>query len=161
MNARPNGFQKMIHQFFMLRSVTTFFAPWVHNLDKAVLKLTKEKYTISQFLGWNIVELRTVGAKTGQPRTMPLVALFDGEKIGLVASSFGRKHHPGWYFNLKRNPECDVQWKGRSGKYVAREAEGNEYEKYWQLALSYYAGYEKYKERAGRKIPVMVLEPKR
>ena len=160
MNARPNGFQKMIHQFFMLRSVTAFFAPRVHHLDKAVLKLTKERYTISQFLGWNIVELRTVGAKTGQPRTMPLVALFDGEKIGLVASSLGRKHHPGWYFNLKRNPECDVQWKGRSGKYVAREAEGNEYEKYWQLALSYYAGYEKYKERAGRKIPVMVLEPK-
>jgi hypothetical protein len=28
------------------------------------------------------------------------------------------------------------------------------------LALSYYEGYEKYKERAGRKIPVMVLEPK-
>jgi hypothetical protein len=45
-------------------------------------------------------------------------------------------------------------------KYIARETEDNEYEKYWQLALSNYEGYEKYKERAGRKIPVMVLEPK-
>jgi hypothetical protein len=39
---------------------------------------------------------------------------------------------------------------------------GDEYEKYWRLALSYYAGYEKYRERAvHRHIPVMLLEPKK
>ena len=160
MSARPHSFQKLLHRFFMLRSVTAFFAPWIHNVDKAVLKLTKGKYTASGILGWDIIQLTTIGAKTNQPRTMPLVALFDREKIALIASSLGREHNPAWYYNLKKNPECDVQWKGRSSKYIAREVEGNEYEKYWQLALSYYAGYEKYKERAGRKIPVIVLEPK-
>jgi hypothetical protein len=49
---------------------------------------------------------------------------------------------------------------GIEGKDVAREVDGNEYGKYWQLAISYYAGYEKYKERADRRIPIMVLEPK-
>lgn len=161
MKVRPNAFQKLLHQFFMLRSVTAFFAPWIHQVDKTLLKLTMGKYAASEILGWNIVQLTTIGAKTGRPRTMPLVALFDGEKIALIASSLGRERHPGWYYNLKKNPECDVQWKSRSSKYIAREVEGNEREKYWQLALSYYAGYEKYKERAGRKIPVMVLEPKR
>ena len=161
MNARPNAFQKLIHQFFMLRPITAFFAPRVHNLDKAFLRLTKGKYTISQILGWYIIQLTTIGAKTGQLRTMPLVGLFDGEKIALIASSFGREHNPGWYYNLKKNPECDVQQNDHSMKYITHEAEGNEYEKYWQLALSYYAGFEKYKERAGREIPVMVLEPKK
>lgn len=144
----------------MLRSVTAFFAPWIHNVDKAVLKLTKGKYTVSEILGWNIILLTTIGAKTNQPRSMPLVGLFDGDKIALIASSLGREHNPGWYYNLKKNPECDVQWNGHSSKYIAHEAKGDEREKYWQLALSYYAGYEKYKERADRKIPVKVLEPK-
>jgi len=161
MNARPNPFQKTLHKFFMLRPVTAFFAPWIHQVDKVILKLTKGKYAISQILGWNIIQLTTLGAKTRQPRTMPLVALFDGERIALIASSLGRKRNPGWYYNLRTNPECNVQWNKRSNTYIAREAEGNEYEKYWQLGLSFYAGYEKYKERAGRKIPVLVLEPKR
>jgi deazaflavin-dependent oxidoreductase (nitroreductase family) len=160
MNTGPNAFQKLLHQFFMIRPVTAFFAPWIHQVDKAILKLTMGKHAASQILGWNIVQLTTIGAKTGQLRMMPLVALFDGEKIALIASSLGREHHPGWYYNLKKNPECNIQWNGRVRKYMAREAEGNEYEKYWRLALSFYEGYEKYKERAGRKIPVMVLEPK-
>ena len=36
----------------------------------------------------------------------------------------------------------------------------DEHEKSWQLALSYYARYEKYKARAQRKIPIMGLESK-
>jgi len=160
MTTSPNAFQKLLHQIFMLRPVTGFFAPWVHRLDKTILKLTRGKYAVSEILGWNIIQLTTIGAKTNQPRTTPLVGLFDGEKIALIASSLGRKNNPGWYYNLKMNPECDVEYMGRSKKYVARETEGNEYEKYWQLALSYYAGYEKYKERAGREIPVLILEPK-
>jgi len=161
MNLGPNPLQKLFHQFLMLSSVTAFFAPWVHHVDQAILKLTKGNFTVTEILGWNIVQLMTVGAKTGQYRTMPLVALFDGEKIALVASSFGRKHHPGWYYNLKANPECEVQYRGQWMSYIAHEADGDEREKYWQLALFYYAGYENYKERAGRRIPVIVLEQKR
>jgi hypothetical protein len=47
-------------------------------------------------------------------------------------------------------------------KFIARETVGEEYQKYWEIALTYYAGYEKYRERAApRRIPIMVLEPKR
>jgi len=161
-NTRPNAFQKLMHRFFMLRPVTAFFAPRVHRIDQAILKLTKGKYTSSEILGWNIIQLTTIGAKTNQPRTLPLMALFDGEKIALIASSFGRAHNPGWYYNLKAHLQCEVQGNERTGTYLAHEAGGDEYDKYWQLGVSSYAGYEKYKERAAhRHIPVMVLEPKR
>ena len=160
MSVAPNAFQKWIHRFFMLRPVTAFFSPWIHQLDLWLLKLTKGKYTATQILGWNIIQLTTIGAKTHQPRAMPLLGSFDGNKIALIASSFGSRHNPGWYYNLKKNPECEVQYTGHSKSYVAREAEGCEREKYWQLAPSYYGGYETYKARAGRKIPVIVLEPK-
>jgi deazaflavin-dependent oxidoreductase (nitroreductase family) len=145
----------------MLRPVTAFFAPRVHRIDKAILGLTKGKFTGSEILGWNIIQLTTIGAKTNRPRTIPLIAIFDCEKIALIASSFGREHNPGWYYNLKAHPECDVQFNGRGGKYIARETMGEEYEHYWQMAVSVYAGYDKYKQRAAhRHIPVMVLEPK-
>jgi len=160
MNTRLNAVQKLLHRVLMLRQVTSFFAPRIHLVDSAILRLTSGKYMISSILGWNIIQLTTVGAKTNQPRTSPLIGLIDGERIALVASSFGRAHRPGWYHNLKAHPECSVQWKGRTGNYVAREAEGDEYDKYWRFAVSSYEGYDKYKERAGRKIPVMVLEPK-
>src|SRR5215208_8468358 len=140
MTARPNAFQRTLHKIFMLSPVTGFFAPWVHHVDKTILKLTRGKYAVSEILGWNIIQLTTIGAKTNQPRTMPLVAVLDGEKIALIASSLGRKKNPGWYYNLKKNPECEVQYRGRSRKFVASEIEGNEYEKYWRLALTYYAG---------------------
>ena len=158
---KPNAVQKLLHRFFMLHPVTAFFAPRVHRMDRAILSLTKGKFTGSEILGWNIIRLTTIGAKTNQPRIMPLIAIIDQEKIGLIASSFGRKRNPGWYYNLKAHPECEVEFNGRRGKYVAREATGEDYEHYWQMAVALYAGYDKYKQRAAhRHIPVMVLEPK-
>jgi deazaflavin-dependent oxidoreductase (nitroreductase family) len=93
---------------------------------------------------------------------VPLLGVFDGEKIALIASSFGRKHNPAWYYNLKAHPECEVSFKGRPASYVARETEGSERKNYFQAAIDQYAGYQRYKERAAhRHIPVMVLEPKK
>jgi len=159
---RPNAFQRLLHQFVMIRPVTAFFAPRIHRVDRTLLGLTKGKHSLAEILGWHIIEITTIGAKTNQPRHLPLVGIIDDKKIAVIASSFGREHNPGWYYNLKAHPECDVLLNGRSGKYTARETEGEEYQRYWQMAVSYYAGYEKYKERAAhRKIPVIVLEPKK
>jgi len=162
MTRKPNAIQKLLHRILMLRPVTAFFAPRVHHLDKAILQLTRGKFTATEILGWNIIQLTTIGAKTNQPRTMPLIGLFDHQEIALVASSFGREHNPAWYYNLKAHPQCEVQYHTCSGKYIAHEAAGQEYEHYWQMAVSFYEGYDKYKQRAAhRHIPVMVLEPKR
>ena len=160
MNIKPNTFQKLIHRFAMLRPVSGFFSTRMHRIDGMVLKFTNGKHTFSEIAGWPIVQVTTIGAKTGRPLTLPLMGFFNGENIGLIASSFGRQHNPGWYYNLKAFPECDVQFNGRAGKYVARESAGEEREKYWRLAVSYYKGYELYAIRAAhRQIPVMILEP--
>jgi deazaflavin-dependent oxidoreductase (nitroreductase family) len=161
MSRKPSAFQKMLHRVFMLRPVTEFFATRVNGIDNAIFKFTKGKYTGSEIMGWNIIQLTTIGAKSGGLRTIPLVAFFDGAKIVLIASNFGRTHNPAWYHNLKAHPDCQVEWNERTGPYLACETRGDEYDKYWKLAVSYYEGYEKYKERAGRRIPVMLLEPKR
>ena len=157
---QPNAIQKLLHRFFMRRPVTAFFAPRVHRIDQAVWKLTRGRFSATEVLGWNIIELTTIGARSKEPRRIPLIGLFDGEKIALIASSLGRKHNPAWYYNLKAHPECVGQWKGKTRVFIAREIEGAEYERYWQMGVFYYAGYEKYKARVQRHIPVILLEPK-
>jgi deazaflavin-dependent oxidoreductase (nitroreductase family) len=160
MDRKPNAFQKFIHRFLMIRAVSSFFSVVLHRADKMILKLTKGKHTVTEMIGLPVIQLTTIGAKSGQPRTMPLVSLFDGGKIALIASNFGGKNNPGWYYNLKANPNCMVEINGRAAEYIAHQAEGAEREKYWDMAVSYYGGYEKYKIRAAhRQIPVMILEP--
>ena len=134
----------------------------LHHADALMLRLSGGKLTFAQISGLPIIELTTTGAKTGKQRTLPLTGLPDGNKYVLIASNFGQAHHPGWYHNLKANPECLVKKDGRTGTYIAREADGQENKYYYDMAISYYIGYAAYKQRAGdRKIPVMILEPKR
>jgi deazaflavin-dependent oxidoreductase (nitroreductase family) len=159
-STKPNAFQKLLHRILMLKWVSAFFAVVLYRLDGLVLKLTRDKHTITEIVGLPIIQLTTIGARTGQPRTMPLVSLMEGEKIALIASNFGRKPNPGWYYNLRANPSCSVHLNGKISQYIAREAQGEERDKYWRMALSYYRGYDLYKKRAAhRVIPVMVLEP--
>lgn len=158
----PNAFQRLLHRIVSIRPLVPFFAKYMHVLDFYSLKITGGKHTLSELAGWTIIQLTTTGAKTGQQRTMPLLAGIEGDRIALIASSFGREHNPGWYYNLKAHPECKVAYKGRALAYMAREVNGDEYDKYWNLVSSNYVGYEKYKKRAAhRHIPVMLLEPKK
>lgn len=157
---KPNASQNFLHRFIMLRPVTAFFADKTHIIDNAIFKLTKGRHSFSEYLGWNIIQINTIGAKTRKLHKLVLLVLIDGDKIGLIASNFGRKPNPGWYYNLIKNPICDVQLNGIWSKYIAHEIHGEEYKKYWSMAVASYKGYEKYKERAShRHIPVMVLEP--
>ncbi len=159
MSEKPNTFQKFIHRFAMLKPVSLILANSLHYLDRATFKITKGKYGFAEIVGLPMVEVTTTGAKSGQSRSMPLAAYPDGEKFALIGSNFGRKPNPGWYYNLKANPKCTVRINGQATEYIARETSGEEREKYWQLAVSYYAGYEKYKQRTPhRQIPVMLLE---
>jgi len=112
-------------------------------------------------LRWPAVLLTTVGAKSGQPRPIPLLYVTDGENIVLIASNGGSPRHPAWYYNLRAHPEVQLLVNGRTATYTAHEATGAERARLWRKAVDLYAGYETYQQRTrGRQIPVMVLTPK-
>ena len=161
MNKRPNALQRLITRVYMLPILTPFWARFQRRIDEVFLRVSRNKYSMSEILGGiSIVQLSTIGAKTGRSYTIPLVAAFDEKNIILIASNFGGSHNPGWYYNLKKNPECHVQVNGRLGTYTAHEVEGEDREQYWQAAAANYKGYEMYKKRAPhRKIPVILLKP--
>lgn len=101
-----------------------------------------------------------VGAKSGEERTSPLVYAEDGEDLILIASKGGYPKNPGWYYNLRANPDTTVQV-GRDVRRVhARDARPEERDRLWRKAVEVYSGYEGYQRRTDRQIPVIVLEPR-
>ncbi len=127
-------------------------------LDRWLIKATDGKFNST--LAWPCLLLTTKGAKTEAPRTVSLVYLEDRDNLVLIGSKGGNLKHPAWYINLKANTEVEVFLDGKQAKYVASDAEGDEYDRLWQKALEIYSGYSVYKNRAGdRKIPVVILTP--
>ena len=124
-------------------------------------RLSDGRWTAAGLLiGLPVVQLTSLGAKSGQPRTVPLLAIPRGDELILVASNWGGQRNPGWYYNLRQNPLVTVCKDGKTRAYLAREAEGAERDALWQEAVAVYGGYEAYRARTGgRVIPIMVLTP--
>jgi deazaflavin-dependent oxidoreductase (nitroreductase family) len=108
--------------------------------------------------GSKILLLTTRGRKTGEPRTTPLIyEESDGVHV-IVASKGGAPEHPGWYRNLSKDPQVEVQVKGDVFPAHARTASGEERERLWKLAAQQWPDYDEYQTRTEREIPVVVLE---
>ena len=136
----------------------------LHQADGIFLKASKGRMTLSSILtGLRVVVLTTTGAKSGLPRSVPLLCIRasdNSDQLAVIASNWGQGHHPAWYFNLKASPHATCSLGGNLRTYMAHEASGDEYEKYWNCAEETYIGYPLYKQRAGgRRIPIMVLTP--
>jgi deazaflavin-dependent oxidoreductase (nitroreductase family) len=101
-----------------------------------------------------------VGAKSAIRRTSPLVYGRDGRNLVLVASKGGYPKHPAWFHNLQANPDTIVQVGSERLAVRARVAEGEERERLWSLMVGVYGGYESYRRRTDREIPIVVLEPR-
>ncbi|MGE5408171.1 MAG: nitroreductase family deazaflavin-dependent oxidoreductase [Syntrophothermus sp.] len=111
-------------------------------------------------VGGKMLLLDHVGARSGRRRTSPLLYLEDGADLVLVASKGGYPRHPGWFHNLRANPETTVQV-GREVRPVrARVAAPEERERLWERAVAVYPGYEAYQARTTREIPLVILEPR-
>ena len=101
-----------------------------------------------------------MGAKSGKSRTSPLAYGVDGENLILVASKGGYPHNPAWYHNLLANPDTTVQVGSRRKAVHARTAAPEERARLWALMVGVYGGYEDYRRRTDREIPLVVLEPR-
>ncbi|MCU0494567.1 MAG: nitroreductase family deazaflavin-dependent oxidoreductase [Chloroflexaceae bacterium] len=130
-------------------------------LDRLVVRLTGGRHSFTSFCtGLPLIWLTTLGAKSGQPRTVPLIGMPVGRELMIIASNWGQAHYPAWYHNLRANPAVSVRSGGSTGRYLAREVSGDERERCWALAVARYPGYAGYKQRATqRTIPVVLLAP--
>jgi deazaflavin-dependent oxidoreductase (nitroreductase family) len=101
------------------------------------------------------------GAKSGQPRTTPLLYTPHDKGFIVVASRAGAAHHPAWYHNIRAHPDAvAVELAGQRIAVRPRVVEEPERSELWQRVNDNYNGYETYEQRAsGRIIPIVLLEP--
>lgn len=115
----------------------------------------------NEFMRMPVLELTTIGRKSGQPRSTMLTSpLVEGDRMVIIASRGGDDRHPAWYLNLRDNPDVEVAvQRGPKRKMRARIVEGDERDSLWQRVTSKHDNYAGYQRRTGREIPVVMLEP--
>lgn len=132
-------------------------------LDAPLMRLTRghvhfAKGTIP------LVLLRTTGARSGAQRDVPLGYFTDGDDVILIASNYGQTTHPNWYYNLLKNPQCQLFADGRSdhgGNFTARPTDGADHDRLYALAECYASYFTAYAANTHgiRTIPVLRLTP--
>ena len=104
------------------------------------------------------VTLTTTGRRSGEPRTVPLYAWEDGDRLVIVGSWGGSANDPAWVRNLRADPRATIR-KGRDALGVrAHEVDAAERERLWALVVDAFPLYASYQRKTDRIIPLFVLE---
>ncbi len=109
------------------------------------------------FEGAPVLLLTTVGSKSGEPRTSPMMYLELDDRVFVFASNAGRDTHPLWYANLLSSPTVTVERGVRSYQATAIDIVGDEHDRIYAEQSRRYPGFAEYQEGTTRVIPVVEL----
>jgi deazaflavin-dependent oxidoreductase (nitroreductase family) len=109
--------------------------------------------------GEPIMLLTTIGRKSGEPRTVPLVFMSDGERVIVVGSQAGMSKDPQWMANAAANPDVTVEIGSTKRRMRARRGTAEEKAHYWPKLCAMNSDYADYQSRTTRDIPILILDP--
>ena len=107
--------------------------------------------------GYRFLLLGCRGRKSGREYVTPLLYVGDGDFV-VVGSNAGDRRDPAWWTNLKANPDAWVQVGRERIRVRGRAAPAAESETLGPRVVAAYASFERYRRRAGRPIPLVLLE---
>jgi len=109
--------------------------------------------------GKPIIVVTFKGRSSGKIRKLPLMRIEHGGTYAVVASNAGAPRHPAWYHSIVANPLVELQDRATKRDMRPREIFGEEKDEWWKRADAAYPEFPTYRGRAGREIPVILLEP--
>ena len=112
------------------------------------------------FEGKPLLLLHNVGAKSGTEYVTPLVYLGDDGRTFIFASKGGAPNHPGWFHNLKANPDVSIEIGGDTKEVVAVELTGEDRSRIFEIQKEQQPQFAEYEAATDRQIPVIELAPK-
>lgn len=115
----------------------------------------------ARLVGMDILLLHSRGAKTGIRRTAPLPYFRTEAGIVVVASNAAQPSHPAWYYNVRAEPEVELQLKRERFAARARVLGGEERRSAWAAIVAVQPRYAHYQALTEREIPLIAFEPKR
>jgi deazaflavin-dependent oxidoreductase (nitroreductase family) len=101
--------------------------------------------------------LTTTGARSGQPRTVPMMYVPDEDRLLVIASNAGAPRHPDWYRNLTADPRVTVEVAGDWYEATAVATAGEERERLWGRIVEQYPFFGDHQAQVERTIPVVAL----
>jgi deazaflavin-dependent oxidoreductase (nitroreductase family) len=101
--------------------------------------------------------LTTIGRRTGEHRTSPMMYVQDQDRLLVIASNNGARKAPEWYLNLVADPAVKVEVPGRNFRAQAIPLVGADYDREWSRIKEKFPFFAEHEERAGRRIPVVAL----
>jgi len=112
------------------------------------------------FEGAPLLLLTSIGAKSGEARTTPVMYLPDGARMVIFASKAGAPTNPAWYHNLLANPSATVEVGTSKLEVEASVLTGEERDRLYEQQAALYPRFADYAQQATREIPVVALAPK-
>jgi deazaflavin-dependent oxidoreductase (nitroreductase family) len=109
------------------------------------------------FANMNLLLLHTTGAKSGQKRINPVAYTRQDGKLVVIASKGGAPTNPDWYYNIVANPEVSVEVGTEKFEAQATVVEEPERTRLYDNMAEQYPGFEEYRQKADREIPVITL----
>ena len=109
--------------------------------------------------GLPVIIVTNHGRRTGAIRKTPLMRVVDGKNYILIASQGGSPKNPVWYYNLKSNPNVEIQDKTKVYSMKVRKViDTLERQRLWEIAVDAFPPYDEYQNRTERIIPIFVAE---
>ena len=112
-----------------------------------------------RFEGKTLLLLHTKGARSGQERINPLAYVRDGDRFVIIASKGGSPTNPSWYYNILANPLVSVEVGTEKFQAHATVAEEPERTRLYNKMVEMMPGFDDYRRKTGRVIPVIMLTP--
>jgi deazaflavin-dependent oxidoreductase (nitroreductase family) len=156
---QANPFQRGLRRFAGSGPGSWLFSRVLDRLDRLTFRLTRGKHMFSSLLSaLPVAMVTTTGARSGEPRTAPLLAMPTDHGLAIIGSNYGKPKHPAWRHNLRASAEGEVEVEGARWRFRAEEIEDERRDQIWQTALRTYPGFTGYAKRAApRRISVFVL----
>ncbi len=111
------------------------------------------------FEGKSLLLLHTKGAKSGLERVNPVACVKDGDRLVVIASKSGAPSHPDWYHNVVANPQVTVEFGTETFEAQASVAAEPDRSRLYDKMVEMLPGFDEYRRKAARVIPVIVLTP--
>jgi deazaflavin-dependent oxidoreductase (nitroreductase family) len=128
-------------------------------VDRWLAARTGGRWSVIGRHGLPSLRLTTIGRRSGQPRTQPLLYTGDGDAFVVVGSNWGQQHHPAWSANLLAHPDATVTVGDTPIPVRAVLASGAERDRLWTMVLKTWPAYRTYEQRAaGRDLRIFRLD---
>lgn len=148
-----SGFRRRFVELATNETLSRLIARSAMPLDRLMLRSTSGRVTATSVMtGFPVLWLTTRGARSSQPRVVPLLGIpTPSRNLAVFGTNFGGERSPGWVHNLLARPQAVVEWRGNRVDVSAEQLDLAAQEPIWETAIAVYPSYANYRTKAAHR----------